>query len=61
MLQISLLVVTLEAVTALILFTVQGRTQETPSAQSLGLGVLFLLPFLVLEGSFSEQCCPWSS
>ncbi|MFE9848118.1 hypothetical protein ACFYPN_04770 [Streptomyces sp. NPDC005576] len=52
MLQISLLVVTLEAVTALILFTVQGRTQETPSAQSLGLGVLFLLPFLVLEGSF---------
>ncbi|MFD6534276.1 hypothetical protein [Streptomyces sp. NPDC060184] len=50
---VSLLVVTLEAVAALILFVVHGRSQEAPSAQSLGLGVIFLLPFLVLTGAFA--------
>ncbi|MGW2279672.1 hypothetical protein [Streptomyces sp. NPDC001770] len=47
---VSLLVVTLEAVTALILFVVHGRSREAPSAQSFGLGVFFMLPFLMLAG-----------
>ncbi|MGW2838213.1 hypothetical protein ACWCWD_10510 [Streptomyces sp. NPDC001493] len=50
---ISLLVMTLEAVAALILFVVHGQGQEAPSAQSYGLGVFFMLPFLVLAGLFA--------
>ncbi|MFF7365029.1 hypothetical protein [Streptomyces sp. NPDC008125] len=49
----SLLVATLEAVAVLILFMVHGRAQEAPSAQSFGLGVFFMLPFLVLAGLFA--------